>query len=650
MTTQTEAPSEARALAQAETRRTERIGVLLSLGWLSAIFLLLATQYVPRVANNVWSDSEFSGWVAAMAHRLHLGERMYHELVLPIPPGAIWLLAQVERFTGRPSMLVESWGCAICHLLMALSAYALASPFTKRRTALFVSASALVFVIQIPKELLYDHTAQVVSWASLALLLRGLLAFQSPKRSVWLFSGGLVAGLVCIFKQSTAIGAIGGGLLAIAYLAFASHRRAEPRSLRSGIVALSVYGLAVALGLALTIGFIVAIGGSVPGFFQTVFTDGSALKGGWKVLVARMLSYTTTSPTLPLPLVLVALGAALGVRIARQGEGFVVPSKEDETQAALAKERAPIPLRELAFILLIATVTFGGAAALLASFADPGRWLLPARIVQLVTTYFPILGTAFGAVFFVASLPRRGREGSARADALSALLLAVVVAAIGHNGSVREARFFYDNNAIVAFGLLCLFLAVERARAPWLVWTTFALVMVSVLGGKMDRYRAAREPVAGDGFWAGMYVNKRGEKILDAAARIRELTSPDDEVLVLPEDVSLAALIGRPRPKLCGAIVFVDQYPERCLSRDLSHLENHPPKVIVAYPSNEGDWQRMYQFWSSRSPAGFLNRAFLRHHLPARYRLDSSYPSSFWGSSTSVEIYVRQDGERPLAN
>lgn len=636
MSTQLQVRGEDRPAPQAENRARGRGVALAALIWISGCFLLLAANYVPRLFNNMWSDAEFSGWVAALAHRVHLGERMYEDVILPIPPGSIWLLAQIEAFTGRPLMLTEAWACAICHLGLALAAYAIAVPFAGRKLGILVAATTLAFVIQLPKELVYDHTAQLVSWVSFVFLARGLVGWKKPRHLAWLIGAGVLAGFVCAFKQSTSVGAIGAGIVGIAYLAFVGYRRGEASAVRDGIAALFAFGLASVVGLGLTLGFVAAIGGSVAGFLETVFVDGSALKGGSKVLISRMLGYTTTAPSLPLPLLFVLGGALLAFRIANRGGGLATPCPSDETRAA------PISKRALALVLGLPTLAFLGAALLLASRIDPGDALIPGIIVAHLARHLPTLGVALGLVFLAAGLsPRRGPLS--RNDALAALTTAAIVAAIGHNGSVREARFFYDNNVIVAVGLLCLFLAIDKARLPWLRYTAYGVLVFSVFGGKMDRYLSARTPAPSDSFWAGMYVSEDGEKILDAARRVRELAGPDETVLVLPEDVSFAALVGRPRPKLCGAILFVDQYPGRCLAEDLREIEVNPPKVIVVYPGDEIEWRRMYALWSRRSPAGFFNQAVLRHHLPARYRLDSTYPSYFWGARTTLEIYVRND-------
>ena len=44
---------------------------------------------------------------------------------------------------------------------------------------------------------------------------------------------------------------------------------------------------------------------------------------------------------------------------------------------------------------------------------------------------------------------------------------------------------------------------------------------------------------------------------------------------------SVEARIPRYGPPYCGAILFVDQYPERCFVPDLADFEAHPPKVIA---------------------------------------------------------------------
>src|SRR5207248_201922 len=65
-------------------------------------------------------------------------------------------------------------------------------------------------------------------------------------------------------------------------------------------------------------------------------------------------------------------------------------------------------------------------------------------------------------------------------------------------------------------------------------------------------------------FLEGVRVNDDARDIVNAVRRVRALTSDRDTVLVLPEDPMLVAWIGRRRPALCGGIVTLDQYPDRC--------------------------------------------------------------------------------------
>src|SRR5262249_15053185 len=130
-------------------------------------------------------------------------------------------------------------------------------------------------------------------------------------------------------------------------------------------------------------------------------------------------------------------------------------------------------------------------------------------------------------------------------------------------------------------------------------------------------------------FFAGLRVNGGGRPILTAARRVRELAKGADTVLVLPEDPSLVALIGRPRPPLCGGIVFVDQYPAWCLTGDLAYLDAHPPKVLVGRPSDVTDWLGAFRSFNQQSPAELLILTFVWTHLTA-YKLDSSYQTE-WG-------------------
>src|SRR5262245_13191012 len=187
------------------------------------VFLLL---YVPRLNNFVMSDREFTGWVGPIAERLARGQRLYDDLVLPIPPGSFVLLAAIHKVAGGPLLLHELWVAAAAHLLMGLMAYAIAVKFSTRKVALLVALTTLVVVTQTPKECVYDHTSLLVAWLSvLAGSHATLEEAQSRRKRLW-FLTGLSATATLIFKQSTAVGMTAGWLLALTYL-FVVDKRAE---------------------------------------------------------------------------------------------------------------------------------------------------------------------------------------------------------------------------------------------------------------------------------------------------------------------------------------------------------------------------------------------------------------------------------------
>ncbi len=610
-----------------------RLRSVLGLLALAGGFVSFASHYVRHLTNNMWSDLEFSGWTSALAHRVVEGAVPFRDLVLPIPPGSLWVLAAIERATGRSASLHEAAVCAACHLLMALLAYAIAAPFASRLDALFVAAGSLAVVLQLPKELAYDHTAQVFSWASLALLAPALARWSRGGRApLALVAGaGALAGLGSLFKQSTSTGAIVGGGLALLFLAVARRREAK-----GAVPALVTFAASAALGVGVTLALVTLAGGSAASFVQVVYLDGSKLKGGLRVLGPRMLGYATSEPTVQLPLLVAAFGALVARGITTRSER---PRLDDETPGAAPSWRA---------LLLFAAIVVGVCAAGVAMFVGHFKSVGVFGIPHAVGRWLPFLGLALAVGAAVGSLVRRASTDPRR-HAFTALVLAALVGATFHNASVPEVRFFYDNNPITAVALTALFVATTHARRPALRWLAFATLFSAMLGGKMQRWLDARTPVRDGSFWAGMYVSERGNEIVRAAARVREITAPDDRVLVLPEDVSFAMLVGRPRPSYCGAILFVDQYPERCLASDLQAFESDPPKVVVVYPAHEDEWQRMYHIWADGSPAGLFNHAVLHWHLPNAYRLDSTYESRFWNAPSPLEVYVRRDElrERP---
>jgi len=225
---------------------------------------------------------------------------------------------------------------------------------------------------------------------------------------------------------------------------------------------------------------------------------------------------------------------------------------------------------------------------------------------------------------------------------VNATVIAALAISLLHNTSAPEFRAFYDNNPIIPVAFLFLFIGLDRARLAPVKALAVVLTLCAVFSNKLGRALDARTPVGDHGFWAGMKVSPRGVVALRAVRRIRQLTGPDDTVLVLPEDVDFAAEIGRPRPKLRGAIVFVDQYPDRLAARDIAWLRAHPPKVIVIHPNRPTQWAQLFRIWSGDSGAEHVLRFVLNDLLPRDYRRDSTYPTQFLWHDATLEVWVRK--------
>jgi hypothetical protein len=224
------------------------------------------------------------------------------------------------------------------------------------------------------------------------------------------------------------------------------------------------------------------------------------------------------------------------------------------------------------------------------------------------------------------------------------VVVAVTIVALStsllHNLSFPGFRPFYDNNPIIPIAFLFLFLALDRAALPRLKLAVFALSLLPLYGVKLERSLEAQINVGARSNWAGMKVNERGHEVIRAALRVRTLASEHETVLVLPEDLELAALIDRPRPPIRGAVVFVDQYPERLAAGDLATLERDLPKVVVIHPSDRTLWRQMFEIWMYEGGAYHIMQRFLDDLLPKHYRLDSTFRTRFARERAELQVWV----------
>lgn len=595
-------------------------------------FVGLATALVPRLTNVHFGDIEFSGWSGPLGSRLLAGDVPYEDFTLPIPPGSFALLAAIERWSGRPLLIHELWLNAALHVALGALAYALARTLTSRAVALGVAASTLVAMTYLNKECAYDHTAQVTAWGTVVAATRALVA-DGTRRRWWWATAGLAAGLTLAFKQSTALGALAAAGMGVLYSAWRETGDGEPVATRTARSDAASTLVGAATGIAIVIGLLFALGSTPAAFVTAVFRDGSALKGGTPRLLGNLWGYFAAYGVFPPSLAFIGVLTVLGAKVHR-GEGF---------DLGLERER-----RDGAW------VAWTVAAAALGTFAAAHVWLRagaplgPSWVGRLdFLKHLPGLGIALAMAFAAGvRLDRRADPAtpaqSRHRTAFEAVTLMALAATVLHNTSAPEFRPFYDNNVLIPVGFLHLYVALTRARARIAGPVVFSLALASLFGNKLHRAVEARRPAPAGTHWAGLSVSESGTTMARMAQRVRSLTSDGDTVLVLPEDVQVAALIGRPRPRLRGAIAFVDQYPVSVLEHDLAVLEREPPKVVVIHPREPHQWVRFYRIWTVESPAELLLRHVLSSLLPSRYERVASYETKFQHEPATLDVWVRR--------
>jgi hypothetical protein len=608
----------------------DRLPSALCLAALVACFAAYSALAVPRLTNNAIGDLEFTGWSGPIAEHLLRGERPYVDFVLPIPPGSFSVLALIQKLGGRPLLLQELWLNAACALGMALLAVVITRPFGSRQNAWLAAFATLVVLIGAPKECAYDTTAELFAWASVAAGVQAFVA-DAPGRRRGLFgAAGLAAALTLVFKQSTGAGVLAGWLGAASYLVLVHLFRRDRTGLRARVPDALSFALGGVLGFVSLVVLLAAEGSSLGAFYQAVFRDSAALKGGSIALSVNLLSYLIGSPAFPASLVFTLMAAVVLLRLTRR-PGALAMLPHDTDARFGARHAAPA--------VALALFAFGGATLAIAL----GARAVPDSIGYFTERlrYVPTFGLLFLCVAFAALIvPSALRSGPPRAHELAAVTLVALVTSLLHNLSSPEFRPFYDPNPIIPLAFAYLFTGLDRAELPKTKLLVYALALAALYSPKFGRVLAADLPTGRMGRWSGLYVNASAVPIVHAAQRVWELTDESDEVLVLPEDLEIAALVGRRRPPLTGAVVFVDQYPKRVAKQDLAKLERRLPKIVLLRPANRAVWVRLFSLWSSNSGAREILDRFLDDFLPHHYRLDSSYPTRYGDSTIQLQIWV----------
>jgi hypothetical protein len=525
---------------------------------------------------------------------------------------------------------------------MGLVAYRIARPFTSRKNSVLTAIATLATIIQLNKECAYDHTAQLVAWSSIATGISALSSTESSRSERrWLLTG-VLSSFTLAFKQSTGIGAIFGWFAAILYMAGIEYWSKQSERGRAWLGPVARYTQGVGIGLGGVWLLLLLLGSTARAFFQATFTDASILKGGTSFLVKNLSVYLFDFPAYPASLAIITGWVLVGTRLGKQRGGLHCGDE--------ITRPSPLGRLDAAVIAVLLAAAFGSAMWFLRKPPYPIWWVLEIDRLKQVPAFGLVPATMLFVVHFVPTR-ERGPEANLGADpertghALNAATIAALGCSLMHNTSAPEFRPYYDNNAIIPLTFMVTFVVFDRAKLAWLSALFLALVLGSIFGNKYYRTMRASTKIEEGVHWAGMRAGAGGVEIARAATRAREVTTPGDTVLVLPEDVELTALVGRPRPPLLGAIVFVDQYAPRLAVDDIARLNENLPKVIIIHPRRMTSWQRFFRIWSGKSGAEAVIQHVLSETLPKHYKRDSSFGTTFLFEPSALDLYVRRDDD-----
>ncbi|MEB2323147.1 MAG: hypothetical protein OZ921_11580 [Sorangiineae bacterium] len=572
---------------------------------MTAAFVGYALVVVPRVHSDLMGDVDRAGWAGAFAARLAGGARLYQDVVVTMPPGAIFVMGLIERMVGRPVLAAELAVVTLARLGTALVAARLAEQLDTRRTGLLVFASTLALTVGLTRESADEPLAALLVMVSLAMGARAFLAPEPAARRGFLAAGWLAAAALG-FHTATGAGALAGWLIALARFGKGSARRS--------------WGLGVLGGLGSLTGVALAIGAHPVAAVRAVVVDGWELLGGWFGVLGRAASSAVGARALSASLAVVALLAALALRVARR-RGSLDPGEPSETRPD-----------GLAVVAALAAAMFAAAAL---------GVLRGSQLPRALMSGADALRNLVGLGFVLALLFAFAARGPARCVWRT---LALVSVAVGVARGLAEpaAPPTALDGPLIPVALLALFVALERAAVRGAQTAALVGALSALFGLGYERAALASARANGAPYFDGLHVSVRGAELIRLAQRVRELAPPGETVLIMPGDPELGALIGRPAPPLRGGLVFAGAYPARLVEGDLRALRDHPPRIIVRMARNGELWRRVFGAVGDEAPAARLVEAVDRELGSGRYRRDASFRCLYFFDQGLIEVWVRR--------
>jgi len=622
------------------------------------IMVSLGIALVPCRAIAFWGYGEFSGWVVPIGNRIAQGQQLYTDGGhLPLPPLSFVLSSLL--FGSGGLWIHESLLNFILQCLTLLILYIGLSRLFPKPIPFFAVLGTVPIFFSLWKSIIYDPLAQmfvaaVAVTGAAQLSARsaappghdaGQMRTASGSRRFGIAGLAGLAGLTaaCLLsKQSTATGVLAGCCCALTVF---------PRSTSLGerLIRLMIYlgaTLLALLGGCLILSPFI----SIHGFFVDVLLTGSEPKGGMTAMFFNLKNYASEigESFTPARLVAVAMLVIGGLWSTRE--------KNLETDLAGSRHENGVWWRFPAYLGALAGAGAGFAASSTFSSAIVvPLGFAPAAHLGWLPKHLMSTGLILSLVLPVLCLRFSPRFESRNLHALGVLSLLTFPPAVTHSLSGWQFRWTYDNNPLITIALcivsLLVFQTLQRFlpnhRLAFAILVTLGsallqLTLWSTLPNMFGGLEQCTETWPEVRYLQGAKLSKSASFLRNVIPIVRSLTpEPGDEMLYLPNDPDVEAWFDRPRPKLSGAIVWVDQYWDRYVDADFERLAKNPPKVIVISPRYSGPF--MQTFWGAGGTgARRLTMRVILELFPRRYQLHSSVLVPGLRYPDYVDVWVRK--------
>jgi len=607
-----------------------------TLVFLLGLLTVLGMFFVPRSWNSIWMDREFSSWVAPVSNRISPTTKLYDEgLHMPMPPLPYVFMRVLGG--GEANWIMESeWNFFFQSATLVLLFVAF-----YRLMGLDIACAAILATLPVfftlPKAIVYDSMTQFLTALAGCIAVYLFMVLPVPADSsrphrparlpVLALSLGLVISALFLAKQSTAAGLVLG--VVFLFTAFPSACPFRGRFLYLLLIGSSTVGAVLILSLALSPWM------DIGNFYHDVLVIGSEPKGGGPRLLGSLVNFSFHMLAILFYFWVPVIFFGAFFRPLREAlvKCLVGPGLDTDSSPSVYLTSILGVLAGLSAAFIIASHTsqlfsrglYFGLVCDAALAVSLGAVL--AAVVTAFSRYkFPIAfhpGTAFVAVFIFADL--------------------------FHNLSVTMFRWHYDNNPFIAacFAVFfSVFFSVMKAclNAPrYKKYTGFVVFMLTATLCMM-MVRQVREALECTEPWpevpylAGVKMRPEADGFRQLVQVAKNNTTPDNQILILPNDPNFQAFFDRPAPALSCAMIFSDQYWDRYVDSDYTLLSANPPRLIIVGPRL--DWRGFSENWHKHWGAERLIDKISDELLPQKYKLLCSQAIHRNGKMDYMDVYI----------